>query len=61
MRAASSLCLLWASASSSLLAAPRRAPRLVLLNTALLLPLLYITYPVYRHFATDPFGELHSL
>ena len=31
------------------------------LPEALLLPLLYITYPVYRHFATDPFGELHSL
>ena len=34
---------------------------LVLLNTALLVPLLYMTYPVYRHFATDPFGELPPL
>jgi len=34
---------------------------LVLLNTALLVPLLYMTYPVYRHFATDPLGELPPL
>ena len=31
---------------------------LVLFNTALLVPILYATYPVYTYFAIEPFGPL---